>query len=72
VIHEKETHVCRLKKTIYGLMQTPRAWYENIDRYLIILGFRKSFSDPNLYYKLVGDKWMILVLYVDELFLIGS
>jgi hypothetical protein len=28
------------------------------------LGFNKSVVDPNLYYHIVGDEWMILVLYV--------
>ena len=26
-IHERESHVCRLKKVLYGLKQAPRAWY---------------------------------------------
>jgi hypothetical protein len=72
VIHENESHVCRLKKSLYGLNQEPHAWYENIDGYLMILGFKKSFVDPKLYYNIVGDECMIFVLYVDELFLIGS
>ena len=25
--HEKKSHVCRLKKALYELKQTPRAWY---------------------------------------------
>jgi hypothetical protein len=57
---------------MYGLKQTPRAWYENIDGYLMILGFNKTIVDPNLYYNIVGDECLILVLYVDELFLAGS
>jgi hypothetical protein len=28
VIHEDKSHVCRLKKAMYGPKQTPRAWYE--------------------------------------------
>jgi hypothetical protein len=36
------------------------------------LGFSKSVVDPNLYYNIVGDKCLILVLYVDDLFLTGS
>jgi hypothetical protein len=36
------------------------------------LGFSKSVVDPNLYYNIDGDECMILVLYVDDLFLIGS
>ena len=36
------------------------------------MGFEKSEADPNLYYILVGEDPLILVLYVDDLFLIGS
>ena len=72
MIHEKESHVCRLKKALYGLKQTPRALYEKIDGYLMSLGFSKSVADPNLYYNNVGDECLILVLYVDDLFLTDS
>ena len=72
LIHEKESHVCRLKKTMYGLKQGPRAWYARIDGYLMSLGFKKSVVDPNLYYKTLNGKSLILVLYVDDLFLIGT
>jgi hypothetical protein len=33
------------------------------------LGFNKSVVDPNMYYKTVNDEALILVLYVDDLFL---
>ena len=36
------------------------------------LDFSKSVVDPNLYYHIVGDECLILVLYVDDLFLTGS
>ena len=72
VTHSKETHVCRLKRALYGLKQAPRAWYEWIDTYLQKMGFVKSEADANLYYLMVGGEILILVLYVDDLFLIGS
>jgi len=72
VTHEKESHVCRLKKALYGLKQAPHAWYEKIDGYLMSLGFSKTVVDPNLYYHIVGDECLILVLYVDDLFLTDS
>jgi hypothetical protein len=72
VIHDEKSHVCRLKKTLYGLKQTPHAWYEKMDRFLMSLGFSKSVVDPNLYYHIVGDECLILVMYVDDLFLTGS
>ena len=65
----EESHVCRLKKALDGLKQTPRAWYEKMDGFLMSLGFSKSVVDPNLYYHIVGDECLILVLYVDDLLL---
>jgi hypothetical protein len=56
VIHEKESHVCRLKKALYGLKQAPRAWYVRINRHLMNLGFSKSVVDANLYYKIVNGE----------------
>jgi hypothetical protein len=71
-VHGRESHVCRLKKALYGLKQAPRAWYSRIGSYLLQLGFVKSEADSNLYYILVGDDPLILILYVDDLFLMGS
>ena len=36
------------------------------------MGFAKSKADPNLYYKVVEDEPVILLLYVDDLFLTGN
>jgi hypothetical protein len=72
VIHDEKSHVCRLKKAMYGLKQAPRASYEKMDGFLMSLGFSKSVVDPNLYYHIVGDECLILVMYVDDLFLTGS
>jgi hypothetical protein len=72
VIHEQKSHVCRLKKAIYGLKQGPCAWYKKMDGFLMSLGFSKSVANPNLYYHIVGDECLILVLCVDDLFLTGS
>ena len=60
------------KKARYGLKQARRAWYARIDSYLIWLGFSKSHADPNLYYKVVNNATVILLLYVDDLFLTGE
>ena len=72
MIHNEKYHVYRLNKSLYGLKQTPRAWYEKMDGFLMSFGFNKSVVDPNLYYHIVGDECLILVLYVDELFLTDS
>jgi hypothetical protein len=64
--------VCRLKKAMYGLKQALHAWYEKMNGFLMSLGFNKSVADPNLYYHIVGNECLILVLYVDDLFLTDS
>ena len=71
-VHGKESYVWRLKKALYGLKQGPRAWYSRIDTYLQQLGFQKSEADPNLYCIVVGGDPLILVLYIDDFFIIGS
>ena len=69
MIHGKESHVCKLKKVLYGLKRASRVWYERIDSFLQSLGFSKSIADLNLYIKIVKNHPVILVLYVDDLFL---
>jgi hypothetical protein len=71
-VHSRDTHVCRLNKSLYGLKKAPRAWYARIDNYLTRLGFSKIHADPNLYYKVVNNAPVIILLYVDDLFLTGE
>ena len=47
--HDKKYHVCRLKKSLYGLKQEPRTWYDRIDSFLSSLGFTKSKAYSNIY-----------------------
>jgi hypothetical protein len=42
VIHEKQSHVCRLKMALYGIKQPPRAWYTRIDGNLMIFGLQQK------------------------------
>lgn len=61
-----------MNKELYGLNQAPRAWYTRIDNYLVKLGFKRSNVDTNLYFKVFQGMSLILVLYIDDLFLKGS
>ena len=49
----------RMKKELYGLKQSPRAWYSHIDSYLTQNGFHRSESELNLYTK-VDEKGKML------------
>jgi hypothetical protein len=52
------------------LKQDPRAWYERIDSFLTSLGFTKSKVDSKLYLKVMNHEPVMLLLYVDDVFLI--
>jgi hypothetical protein len=71
-VRDRKTHVCRLKKSLYGLKQDPRAWYGKIDGFLTSLGFTKSKYDPKIYFKVMNDETIIFLLYVDDLLLKGE
>jgi hypothetical protein len=68
-VEDMKTHVCKLKKALYRLKQAHRAWYGRIDSFLVSLGFTKSKVDCNLYFKVMNEEHVILLLYVDDLFL---
>jgi hypothetical protein len=68
-VEDRKSHVYRLKKPLYGLKQAPRAWYGHRDSFLTSLGFTKSKANSNLYFKIMDNEPVILLLYVDDLFL---
>jgi hypothetical protein len=71
-VKEKKELVCKLKKSLYGLKQSPRMWYQKVDTYMLGLGFTRSKENHCVYFKLIGDHLIYLVLYVDDMLLIGN
>jgi hypothetical protein len=69
VLHNKGTHVCKIRKALYGLKKAPRFWYDKIDGFLKSPGFHKSDVDANLYFKVRGNQLVILIMYVDDIFI---
>eukprot|EP00253_Pinus_taeda_P024280 PITA_24280 len=68
----KKEMVCKLKKSLYGLKQSPRMWYQKFGTFIRALGFTKSKADHCVYFKLIGDRVIYLVLYVDDTLLVGN
>ena len=65
--------VYKLKKSLYGLKQSPRVWYNRIDQYLLKDGFCRSNNEPTLYIKVNQQgKILILCLYVDDMIYTGN
>ena len=70
-VRGKEHLVCRLKKSIYGLKQSPRCWNTALDNNLKELGFTQSQNDPCIYYKDIGGETFYIAVYVDDIILAG-
>ncbi|CAI7836937.1 unnamed protein product [Closterium sp. NIES-53] len=64
--------VCKLKKSIYGLKQVPRCWYQKLAAVLEEMGFRTSSCDQSLFLKGEGEKLVLFLVYVDDIFLFSS
>jgi hypothetical protein len=47
-------------------------WYQNFDTYIMRLGFSRGKFDHYVYFKLVGNHFIYVVLYVDDMLLIGN
>lgn len=63
---------CRLKKSLYGLKQSPRQWYQKFLNFVMKLDFRQLDSEPCIFIRKLNGKKIILALYVDDLLISGS
>lgn len=67
----KEEHkVYRLLKALYGLRQSPRAWYSHLNKYLKSLGLSRCPYDHAVYTKREGPECLIVAVYIDDLLLV--
>ena len=66
-------HMFELKKAIYGLTQTHKAWYERLSKYLIQSGFKMGKIDITLLIIKSKDNNMLLVqIYVDDIIFVAT
>jgi len=71
--NDNSGRVCKLEKALYGLRESPRAWYEVFDEFIQKLGFQRSKNDYCLYFLLAQENETIyLILFVDDLLLCGK
>lgn len=64
--------VLKLKKAIYGLKQSSRAWYKKVDDCLLGIGYKRSKVESCLYTKINNGCITIVTLYVDDFFVFSN
>ncbi|KAL0420379.1 UNVERIFIED_CONTAM: putative transposon Ty5-1 protein [Sesamum latifolium] len=68
----EEQKVCRLQRSIYGLKQASRSWNTHFDEVIQGYDFIKNDYDPCIYKKTSRNPVAYLVVYVDDILLIGN
>ncbi|XP_014506605.1 uncharacterized protein LOC106766389 [Vigna radiata var. radiata] len=64
--------VCKLKRSLYGLKQVPRVWFEKFRFTLLGFSFNQSQYDPSLFLQRTPKGIVVLLVYVDDIVVIGS
>jgi hypothetical protein len=64
--------VCKLQRSIYGLKQASRSWNIRFDETIKQYGFEQNLDEPCVYKKCQDNVVTFLVLYVDDILLIGN
>ncbi|GKE71373.1 retrovirus-related pol polyprotein from transposon TNT 1-94 [Tanacetum coccineum] len=60
-------HVYKLKKSLFGLKQAPRAWYDNLSSFLIEHHFTKGIVDLTLFTRRYGGDILLVQVYADDI-----
>jgi hypothetical protein len=68
----QERKVCQLLKSLYGLKQSALQWNKEIHKALMNLGFTRTHSDAGEYFKFKRADIIVIVIYVDDVLLMGS
>ncbi|GJT01454.1 retrotransposon protein, putative, ty1-copia subclass [Tanacetum coccineum] len=64
--------VCKLKRSIYGLKQASRQWNKRFDDEIKKFGFSQNADEPCVYLKASGSNVTFLILYVDDILIMGN
>ena len=69
---ESSTMVCRLQRSLYGLKQSPRAWFGRFSTVVQQFGMIRSEADHSLFYRHSTQGCIYLIVYVDDIVITGS
>ncbi|GKC53187.1 retrovirus-related pol polyprotein from transposon TNT 1-94 [Tanacetum coccineum] len=64
--------VCKFKRSIYGLKQASRQWNKRFDDEIKKFGFTQNRDEPCVYMKASGSNVTFLILYVDDILIMGN
>ncbi|GJR35000.1 putative RNA-directed DNA polymerase [Tanacetum coccineum] len=69
---ENDNRVCKLKKSLYGLKQASRNWYQKFTTSLIEIGFKQTGADHSLFTFKRRETFIAILIYVDDVIITGN
>lgn len=71
-VSHQPNQVCRLRKSLYGLKQASRKWFEKLASELVSLGYTQSKNDYSMFIKRCSTTITIVAVYVDDIIVTGD
>jgi ribonuclease HI len=68
----REGYSIKLYKALYGLKQSRRVWYKRLSEYSLKEGYKNDSICPCIFMKRSGKEFAIIVVYVDDINIIGT
>ncbi|GJW52752.1 disease resistance CC-NBS-LRR class family protein [Tanacetum coccineum] len=68
----KDMYSVKLQRSLYGLKQSGRMWYNRLSDYLVSKGYKSNLICPCVFIKKTTSGFVIIVVYVDDLNIIGT
>ena len=72
VVEEEASKVCRLRRSLYGLKQSPRAWFGRFSSVMVGFGMTRSAYDHSVFFRHYQGRRIIVVVYVDDIIITGD
>src|SRR5215216_1858979 len=64
--------VCKIQRSIYGLVQASQSWNICFDEVIKAFVFIQTYGEPCIYKKVSGSSVAFLILYLDDILLMGN
>ena len=69
---DQDHYVVKLHKTLYGLKQAGKKWYDSLCHLLADISFNKTEADPAVFYAYAGNDVVIFAIHLDDSTMTGS
>ena len=70
--NNNNTLTVKLKKALYGCLESAKHWYNTLSTYILSLGYKQNPYDHCVFNKHTDESKSTIVVYVDDLFITST